>query len=235
MRLIAVLDLLGGIVVRAIAGDRARYRPLESQLTPSCQPIEVATAMLRVTRNEELYLADLDVSLGQGDHWPIIAELLRPGRRLWLDAGIRTAADLARYPQLPGLILVCGTETLTDPDLLAQANRPLAVSIDIHAGQLLGAGAGYADTVGEDAVLALVERFVALGITRFILLDLAAVGLNAGPCLGPLCQTIRRRWPQLELLSGGGIRHLEDAQTLLASGVDGLLVSTALHQGRLRL
>jgi phosphoribosylformimino-5-aminoimidazole carboxamide ribotide isomerase len=42
MRIIPVLDLMNGIVVRGIAGRRSEYRPRASRVTPSCFPVTVA-------------------------------------------------------------------------------------------------------------------------------------------------------------------------------------------------
>src|SRR3954451_24567824 len=45
MQIIPVLDIQGGIVVRAIGGRRSEYRPLVSRLTDSTEPLAVAHAM----------------------------------------------------------------------------------------------------------------------------------------------------------------------------------------------
>src|SRR5579872_5647704 len=44
MRIVPVLDLLGGVVVRGVGGRRREYRPVVSRLTPSCDPLDVARA-----------------------------------------------------------------------------------------------------------------------------------------------------------------------------------------------
>ena len=60
MRIIPVLDVMGGIVVRAVAGRRSEYRPLVSKLTTSVEPAEVARTLLAKSGADELYVADLD-------------------------------------------------------------------------------------------------------------------------------------------------------------------------------
>ncbi len=49
MRIIPVIDVMDGVVVRAIGGRRDEYRPLVSQLTVSTDPIAVAKALLEAT------------------------------------------------------------------------------------------------------------------------------------------------------------------------------------------
>ncbi|MFM8221178.1 MAG: nickel transporter, partial [Planctomycetaceae bacterium] len=47
MQVIPVLDLLGGVVVRGVAGQRDSYRPIVSQLVDGAEPLAVARALSR--------------------------------------------------------------------------------------------------------------------------------------------------------------------------------------------
>ena len=63
-----------------------------------------------------------------------------------------------------------------------------------------------------------------------IVLDLARVGTGSGPdvaLMGELCA----RFPELELLAGGGVRDASDLHALAEAGAAGALVATALHSG----
>ena len=64
MRVVAVLDLMGGKVVRGVGGRRSEYRPVVSRLTTSCDPVAVAEAFRQQLGIDELYLADLDAIAG---------------------------------------------------------------------------------------------------------------------------------------------------------------------------
>jgi len=59
-RLIPVLDVMNGQVVRAVGGRRHEYRPLTSKLVQSTDPETVAMSLLDATGARELYVADLD-------------------------------------------------------------------------------------------------------------------------------------------------------------------------------
>ena len=78
------------------------------------------------------------------------------------------------------------------------------------------------------------NRAIALGVRRVLVLDLARVGTNAGPGTDAFCKELKDSFPDVELLAGGGVRGREDLDRLRTSGVDGVLVATALHDGRLR-
>jgi len=47
MRIIPVIDLMHGQVVRGIAGQRHTYQPIQSRLVASADPMAVARAFLR--------------------------------------------------------------------------------------------------------------------------------------------------------------------------------------------
>ena len=64
-----------------------------------------------------------------------------------------------------------------------------------------------------------------------IVLDLAQVGMSQGAALMPLCVRIRSLDSSLELITGGGVRHRSDVETLTASACDSVLVASALHDG----
>src|SRR5437868_13104425 len=64
MPILPVIDLMGGQVVRGVAGRREAYRPMVSTLTDSSDPLAVACAFRKRFGFEELYLADLDAIAG---------------------------------------------------------------------------------------------------------------------------------------------------------------------------
>lgn len=56
----AVIDLLNGKVVRGVKGQRDAYCPIQSCLTQSTAPDDIALAIFESTGIEHFYLADLD-------------------------------------------------------------------------------------------------------------------------------------------------------------------------------
>lgn len=231
MRILPVLDLKEGYVVRGIAGRRAEYRPVVSQLTPSSDPRDVAAAFLAQFGLHELYIADLDAIAGALPALAACADLRSLGCVLWVDAGLRTAeqaepllaADVAR--------VVAGLETLADPAelarLCAHCGERVVFSLDLKEGRPLGAAAW-----GEDA-FAIAARAVALGVGSVLVLDLARVGVSGGTGTEELCTRLAAAFPDVEVLAGGGVRGPDDLGRLRRCGVRGVLVASALHDGRL--
>lgn len=235
-RLIPVLDLQGNLVVRGVGGRRHEYRPIVSRLTSSARPFDVAKAFMDAFHPSELYLADLDAIAGAPPSWSIYRELQTLGVSLWVDAGIREADDAALLADAGIDGIVCGLESLSGPaalEAIVRAIDPSKVvfSLDMHDGRLLGARQMW--DVKENDPLALVKRVKEIGVQRLIVLDLANVGENRGIGTIDFCRRIRMTDHMGTLVTGGGIRDAADFETLSAIGVDGALVASALHDGRL--
>ena len=75
MNIIPVLDLMNGKVVHAKHGERHRYLPIQSKLTPSCEPIAVIEALLALYPFKQLYIADIDAIQSTGHHTHLIQDL----------------------------------------------------------------------------------------------------------------------------------------------------------------
>ncbi|HEX5817784.1 MAG TPA: HisA/HisF-related TIM barrel protein [Gemmatimonadales bacterium] len=237
LELIPVLDLAKGLAVHAVEGDRARYAPVDSALTPG-QPgdaVALARAYRQVVRAERCYVADLDAIVGGTTQRELLARLAAAegfGGTLLVDAGIASAADLQRLAGVPATPVV-GLETLRRWDDLAglvAAAPTLIFSLDLRAGQPLGRPAALPSS-GRDPV-AIAVALAGAGVREVILLDLARVGRAQGPDVAVLA-AVRAAVPGIRLLAGGGVRGADDVAHLEQIGVDGVLVASALHRGAL--
>src|SRR5438132_14421867 len=114
MRILPVLDVQNGIVVRGIAGRRAEYRPLTSRLTDSCAPVAVAAALRGTFGFDCFYVADLDAIAGKPPALETYAALHRNGFHLWVDAGVRDANAVALLAGANVAGIILGLETLPD-------------------------------------------------------------------------------------------------------------------------
>lgn len=150
MRITAVLDVLAGNAVRAIAGERASYRPWNLPFLADASPLTAAEYLRRTFGCETLYLADLDAIAGRPPNRDVWCDLLAAGFRLRLDAGLPNAAPLlaadadlrSRSPQANRLEwivpLECWDGTSLRPALAALGAERLAFSLDLRHGRLAG-------------------------------------------------------------------------------------------------
>ncbi|HEY4260775.1 MAG TPA: HisA/HisF-related TIM barrel protein [Schlesneria sp.] len=233
MQVLPVIDLLGGVVVRGIAGQRSDYRPLQSKLTTSVQPLDVARAIRSTFGFTNVYLADLDAIVDGQPNWNSYQTLLNDGFRLLVDAGVRDVALSLELRRI-GVEPIVGLESCPSPSVLAEivtANHGhVTFSLDLKNGRPLLASdsAGWID---NPTVIA--RQAVASGVSRMIVLDLADVGTSSGGQTKALCQSLRAEFPHLFLTCGGGVRGIDDLQKCQSWGASCVLVASALHDGRL--
>lgn len=228
MRIVPVLDVKGGVVVRGVAGRRHEYRPIISQLTNSCQPVDVARAFLDHFGLCEFYLADLDAIAGQPAAFDTYRALQALGCRLWVDAGIRQAAQAAPLLAAGVARIVLGLETIAGPHVLQELRgQPVIFSLDLKEGVPLGDTSHWRSAEPSD----IAAEAVAAGASSVIVLDLARVGVGQGTGTEDLCRALAARFPQLEIIAGGGVRGPDDLHRLQGAGVHGVLVASAIHDG----
>jgi phosphoribosylformimino-5-aminoimidazole carboxamide ribotide isomerase len=233
MRILPVLDLQGGVVVRGVAGRRHEYRPLASRLTRSTQPLDVARALRAHLGLEELYVADLDAIAAGPQNLALYDALCRDSFVLWLDAGVRRVEQARALAGIEGVQVVVGLETVAGPDVLVECVRELGdrvvFSLDLRDGEPLGDRQAWE---GGDA-LAIAERAIVLGVRRLLVLDLARVGMGRGTGTEEVCRRLAAGHPEITLAAGGGVNGRDDLERLRGWGVGVALVASALHDGRL--
>lgn len=237
MRLIGVVDLLGGRAVHARGGRRDAYAPVTlaagAPLRPPGDAAALARSYVETLGVRELYVADLDAILhGHSQPEPVRA-LATVGVPVWLDAAASDAAAARAARALGAAHVVVGLETLSSFEALravcdAVGGAHVAFSLDLQGGVPLTAGR---TELAGDAVT-LVSRAVDAGAGSVIVLDLARVGTGAGLDLALLTR-LRVAAPGVTLLAGGGVRGEEDLVALSDAGCDGALVASALLDGRL--
>jgi phosphoribosylformimino-5-aminoimidazole carboxamide ribotide isomerase len=233
MRVVGVLDLLGGVVVRGVAGRRSEYRPVVSRLTASSEPLAVARALRRDLGLSELYVADLDAISGGLPAWDTFAALRADGFTLWVDAGVRDLVAVVHLADRGIGSVVIGLETVCGPEVLAGAvhavGSGVVFSLDFRGGSLLGDLARWRSR--EPAAVA--EEAIALGVRRLLILDLARVGVGTGTGTEELCARLAAAHPEVEIAAGGGIRGKADLERLRDLGLAVVLVASALHDASL--
>jgi HisA/HisF family protein len=220
--IIPVIDLMGGVVVHAKAGERDSYRPLASRLAASSEPLDVVRGLLALHPFRSLYIADLDAIRKQGAHVATVRQVRDevPNLSLWIDAGF--AADCTCRKFLKGGLgrLVLGSESQSDAELLktlADDSR-LVLSLDFKGATALGP-------------TAIFER-TELWPECIIVMTLAAVGGSGGPDLGRLRQVLALAGSR-RVYAAGGVRNRDDLLAVRELGCAGVLVASALHDGRL--
>lgn len=239
MRIIPVMDILKGQVVRGVGGRREEYRPVDSVLADNATPDAIGQALAGLGFTD-VYLADLDAIGGAAPDWETYRTLIRCGLQLWVDAGVGSTAAADQLADFHhdgvGLsAIIAGLESLPEPRLLVELQdllgpKRLIFSLDMKEGRPLTPCVRSQTMSPEDIALAALTA----GVRRMIVLDLARVGMRRGSGSDDLCRRLRDADAGLEIISGGGVRGAEDLERLASAGCDAALVATALHDGSLR-
>jgi phosphoribosylformimino-5-aminoimidazole carboxamide ribotide isomerase len=237
MKILPVIDLQGGVVVRGIAGRRDEYRPIVSKLCDDPSPAAVARGLREAFGFDECYVADLDAIAGGRTATLAYIAIDDSGMRPWIDAG----PDVIHIPENPTLFIlpkarvvktIVGLESLPDDVGYAESihwSDKHVFSLDLLGGRPLTQIKAWADWSAER----IADQMAQWRVATMIVLDLAGVGVGQGVPTLDLCRRLRAKYPKLQLVSGGGVRDVDDLKQLRDAGCDYALVASALHDGRI--
>jgi phosphoribosylformimino-5-aminoimidazole carboxamide ribotide isomerase len=222
LRIIPVLDLKAGQVVRAEKGRRDSYRPIVTPLSDGSDPVAVATGLRGLHPFSTFYVADLDAIEGRGSNEAAIARLgtMKKPPDLWLDCGVASEEALAGMLARPAIFPVVGSESQRDDGLLKRSggHPRFILSLDFFDDGFRGPACLLEDSGSWPATV--------------IVMSLARVGSRGGPDLERLAE-IKARAGGRSVVAAGGVRSAADVRTLSSMGIAAALVATSLHDGTL--
>ena len=136
-----------------------------------------------------------------------------PQLQFWVDKGYQ---KVSHYP--PNYLPVLGSECFTETNIteLKDFNGRFILSLDYSQAGTLGASS--------------IFRKPELWPETVIVMTLFRVGSQLGPDLDKL-KTFSTQYPHKQFVAAGGIRNIEDLQSIKALGVQHALIASALHSG----
>jgi phosphoribosylformimino-5-aminoimidazole carboxamide ribotide isomerase len=222
MEVIPVLDLKDGAVVHARMGRRSQYRPIETPLSSTSDPIDVARGLLSIYPFKTVYIADLDAIERIGDNHVALLQLKTefPDVTLWVDNGVADWAGAGHWLASGFGNLVLGSEAQKDATLVRNLSRDdrIILSLDYRGDAF----------VGPETLLSDAHAWP----NRIIAMTLARVGSAMGPDWERL-SAIKRCCAQRLVYAAGGVRDADDLAALARVGIAGALVASCLHNGKL--
>jgi phosphoribosylformimino-5-aminoimidazole carboxamide ribotide isomerase len=217
-----VIDIKNGQVVHAQGGRRDSYRPIQTPLSPTSAPADVAAGLLRLAPFRKLYIADLDAIEGRAPNDTAIDLIARavPGVELWVDNGIAGEDAAFGWLERCAHCLVVGSESQTGLETIqALRGEPrVLLSLDFRGDIFQGPAMLLDDPASWPA--------------RVIVMTLARVGGAAGPDTERVASIVAKAQGR-QVFGAGGVRYDADIGSLEAAGAAGVLVATALHTGAL--
>ena len=219
MELYPAVDIRGGRV------SRSRKRP---------KPIEVAKEF--VSRGASwIHVVDMDEVLGTGDNLDLVCEVCAvAGARVQVGGNLEDPERVHRIVAAGADRVVLGTGVGLDAralrELRASAGEAgVAVALEIWEGRLfLRPTRMTIERTPEEFVDTLLAESVDILVYRDVERDGTLAGLN----LREVSPIIGRG---MSVIYAGGIESLQEIRDARASGMDGVIVGRALHEGRFSL
>lgn len=234
-KVIPVIDILNSETVHAIKGERDKYKPLETDLTKSSNPLDLMSAIQKTYSLNEFYIADLDSIIKNEPNIKLINQILQnEDLNLMLDPGIKSLDDLELFVSTIKIDqLIFGIETIKSLDIISRGierigRDKLIVSIDLYKGKIISE----VPEIKCMNPIQIVKELNDFNIKKIILLDLFRVGQKLGgiPNLYLKIKNIFRG----NILVGGGLKNYNDIKKFYENRFSGVLVGTAIYDGTIK-
>jgi phosphoribosylformimino-5-aminoimidazole carboxamide ribotide isomerase len=229
MLIIPAVDIMGGKCVRLVQGDPTKLKVYFNN------PLEAAK-LLEDQGAELIHLIDLDAALGSGQNMDTIEKILKNLRvKVQIGGGIRTIEKAEILMKLGASRVIFGTAAIQNPTLIKEAVRRygstrIAVAIDEKKDKVTFHG--WKDQ-SEINYLDLAHRFETMEVGAIIFTSTSVDGTLKGPQVEKIVRLVET--VKMPVIASGGIASLNDLVELTGTGVDGVVVGTALYEGKFTL
>lgn len=229
MQLLPAVDVAGGQAVQLVQGVAGSEKVFGDPRAAAQRWADAGA--------EWLHLVDLDAAFGRGDNAEIIAEVTASMQlQVELSGGIRDDASLERALATGCTRVNIGTAALEQPDwcakVIAAYGERIAIGLDVRGSRL--AARGWTREGGD--LWETLDRLEAAGCARYVVTDVASDGMLSGPNTTLLREVCSRT--DAPVVASGGISSLTDIAdlaALVADGVEGAIIGTALYVGNFTL
>ncbi len=230
MEVIPAIDLRAGRVVRLYQGD------FHQETVYSEDPVAVALQWQK-DGAPRIHIVDLDGAVaGRPVNMSAVKEIAAQVTiPLQVGGGIRDMLTAKSLLHVGVERVVLGTAAIYDPDMVRTACDDLGVeavvvAVDARSGKI--AVRGWLETVEmatENLVMAMAEK----GVRRFIYTDIATDGTLLGPNVDGAVALMKAAG--VSIICSGGIGSMADLERLAKTGIEGVIVGSALYQGAINL
>jgi len=229
MLVIPAIDLRGGRVVRLAQGSQQRERRYD------VDPRRIARQWAE-DGAPWIHVVDLDGAFsGSSKQLGTIAGIVdATSAFVELGGGLRSTdaveAALTRGVSRVVLGSLAVIDVKSTLQLIEMYGERIAIAIDARLGDVQIAG--WTRSSGL-APLGFARRYAAEGAQRFVVTDVTCDGMLAGPN-----QALPARISSetgCRVIASGGVSRLDDVEALHGSGMEGVIVGTALFEGRFTL
>lgn len=234
MNVIPAIDLRGGRCVRLLKGDFAR------ETEYATDPLAVAKTFAELGCST-LHLVDLDGALtGRQANGAIARRIVREtGFEVQTGGGIRNEATVEHLLADGVRRCVIGSIAVKQPgDVMAWLNRfgpeRIVLAVDVRVedeGVPMLATDGWTEE-SDQTLWSCVDSYLDAGIRHVLCTDIDRDGALTGPSVDLYAEFIDR-YPAVQLQASGGVRDINDLETLRQTGAASAITGRALLDGRI--
>ena len=224
------IDILGGRCVRLTQG---RY----DDSTVYCdEPSEMA-ASFENSGAEWIHMVDLD---GARSGKPINTEAIKKAVAavsvpIELGGGVRTLDDVETLLEIGVSRVILGTSAVRSMEFVRTAadkyGDKIAVGIDAKDGFVAISGW---EEVSSFWAVEFARSMEDCGVKTVIYTDIATDGMLTGPNVSAMEEMVKAV-SGMKVIASGGVGRLEDVQSLIPTGVSGVIIGRALYTGNVKL
>ncbi|MEI2810018.1 MAG: bifunctional 1-(5-phosphoribosyl)-5-((5-phosphoribosylamino)methylideneamino)imidazole-4-carboxamide isomerase/phosphoribosylanthranilate isomerase PriA [Nocardioides sp.] len=229
LELLPAVDIAGGQAVQLVQGKAGSEKRFGD-------PVEAALRWQEAGA-EWIHLVDLDAAFGRGHNRELQAEIVgRLDIDVEMSGGIRDDESLEAAMATGCRRVNIGTAALEQPawcaEAIARFGDRVAIGLDVRGRTL--AARGWTRDGGD--LYDVLARLDGEGCARYVVTDVNKDGMLQGPnleLLRAVCAATDK-----PVVASGGITELDDLralQGLVADGVEGAIIGTALYEGRFTL
>ena len=228
MRVFPAVDILGGVCVQLVQGQRENR-------TAYGTPLENARRWISEGA-DSLHVINLDGAFeGSGKNAAQISEVIREtGVFVELGGGIRSVGDAGHWLDIGVDRVILGTLATKQPEAIAEiakeyGSERVVAGVDAKGGQVVVNG--WEDAVGD--YISWAKRFEELGAGGLLFTNVDVEGLQSGIRSEPVKRLIES--VSIPVIAAGGISSTADVKTLKSLGTEGIVLGSSLYSGKISL
>jgi phosphoribosylformimino-5-aminoimidazole carboxamide ribotide isomerase len=231
MQLIPAIDLMNSNIVRLTQGE-AKSAKIYGQFGG---PVEAAKRWCSEGAGK-LHIIDLDAAFGQGNNYPVIAEIAKNiNIPIQVGGGIHSFEIAEKLFDIGITQVLLGSLAFKDFSIITRlrdkfGKDSVVVALDNKNDYVMINGwQTTTNMILQDAL----DKFTKLGVNCFLVTSITRDGALNGPDLVALEKTVKNS--SAKILAAGGIGCMVDLVNLKKIGVAGAVIGKALYEGRFTL
>jgi phosphoribosylformimino-5-aminoimidazole carboxamide ribotide isomerase len=229
--IVPAIDIMDGKCVRLTKGDY-NVKTIYNE-----NPVEVAR-QFEAAGLKRLHLVDLDgAKAGAVVNWSVLENIAQhTGLSIDFSGGLSTTDQVWQCFDYGATYASIGSIAIKNEPLLLEwitqfGAAKFIIGADVNEEKI--AIKGWTEQTNV-TVFDVLEKYIAHGITQFVVTDISKDGLLQGPSID-LYKKIMAQFPAIHLIASGGVSSMDDLHQLKKIGCSASIVGKAIYENKISL